>query len=220
MRVHIQIPRQNRIVARLPLSCAMATCRALFRIAKAVRIGPITTSTCPTFRSAEKKSLMHCEKAKPSDVTSNSWLTVKRSSGCNVCFFLGMLMMQASTTDAHEFITTKITWAREISRVFNRRCISCHRQWRTSLRPRCLSTSAALGGGHQTGSAGAAYAPLGSDKRIRRFPRRGWVDRDGDCSHFELGGRWGSTGRSDSVAQADQGECGSVRRRQKQGRSC
>jgi len=36
-------------------------------------------------------------------------------------------MLWASATDAHEFITTKITWAREISRVFNRRCISCHR---------------------------------------------------------------------------------------------
>jgi hypothetical protein len=42
-------------------------------------------------------------------------------------FFLGLLMLRASTTDAHEFITTKITWAREISRVFNRRCVSCHR---------------------------------------------------------------------------------------------
>jgi hypothetical protein len=35
-------------------------------------------------------------------------------------------MLWASATDAHEVITTKITWAREISRVFNRRCISCH----------------------------------------------------------------------------------------------
>jgi hypothetical protein len=42
-------------------------------------------------------------------------------------FLLGILMLSPSTTDAHEFITTKITWAREISRVFNRRCVSCHR---------------------------------------------------------------------------------------------
>ena len=28
--------------------------------------------------------------------------------------------------DAHEIITTKITWTREISRVFSRRCFSCH----------------------------------------------------------------------------------------------
>ena len=36
-------------------------------------------------------------------------------------------MFWPSSTDAHEFITTKITWAREISRVFSRRCVSCHR---------------------------------------------------------------------------------------------
>lgn len=37
-----------------------------------------------------------------------------------------MLVLWASATFAHEVITTKITWAREISRVFNRRCIACH----------------------------------------------------------------------------------------------
>jgi hypothetical protein len=37
-----------------------------------------------------------------------------------------MFVLWAAATDAHEVITTKITWAREISRVFNRRCISCH----------------------------------------------------------------------------------------------
>jgi hypothetical protein len=41
---------------------------------------------------------------------------------------LGLLASWSSATGAHEFITTKLTWAREISRVFNRRCISCHHQ--------------------------------------------------------------------------------------------
>src|SRR5690349_3457812 len=41
--------------------------------------------------------------------------------------FLGILLLWCSGTDAHEIITTKITWAREISRVFSRRCLSCHR---------------------------------------------------------------------------------------------
>jgi hypothetical protein len=41
---------------------------------------------------------------------------------------LGLLASWRSAIDAHEFITTKLTWAREISRVFNRRCISCHHQ--------------------------------------------------------------------------------------------
>jgi hypothetical protein len=81
--------------------------------------------TGPTFRSAEKMSLTHCGKAKPSDVSSNGWVTVK-CQWVQCLFLLGLLMLRASTTNAHEFITTKITWAREISRVFNRRCISCH----------------------------------------------------------------------------------------------
>ena len=83
-------------------------------------------SICPTFRSAEKKSLAYCGQAKPSDVTSNSSLTGKLQR-MQCLFLLGILMLSPSTTDAHEFITTKITWAREISRVFNRRCVSCHR---------------------------------------------------------------------------------------------
>ena len=89
--------------------------------------------TCPTVRSVEEKSLQHCGKAKPSDGTSNRWLTPRRlldglaRRRIQRLFLTGMLLFSASAADAHEFITTKITWAREISRVFNRRCISCHR---------------------------------------------------------------------------------------------
>lgn len=39
---------------------------------------------------------------------------------------LGMLGLWGSRAAAHEVITTNITWGREISRVFTRRCISCH----------------------------------------------------------------------------------------------
>jgi len=39
---------------------------------------------------------------------------------------LGLVVLSALPMNAHEFITTNITWNREISRVFHRRCISCH----------------------------------------------------------------------------------------------
>ena len=76
--------------------------------------------TFPRLRSAGRRSLTHCGKGKRSSVTSNSqW--------ARCLFLLGMLLFWVSVADAHEIITTKITWAREISRVFNRRCLSCHR---------------------------------------------------------------------------------------------
>ena len=34
----------------------------------------------------------------------------------------------AGLAQAHEPITTKLTWTREISRIFYRRCVSCHRE--------------------------------------------------------------------------------------------
>ena len=37
------------------------------------------------------------------------------------------------TVRSHETITTKITWSREISRIFIKRCISCHHQGGTSF---------------------------------------------------------------------------------------
>jgi len=40
------------------------------------------------------------------------------------CLLVAVLCCPA--TEAHEVITTKITWGREISRVFNRRCLGCH----------------------------------------------------------------------------------------------
>lgn len=37
-----------------------------------------------------------------------------------------VVVLSCPATDAHEVITTKITWGRETSRVFNRRCLGCH----------------------------------------------------------------------------------------------
>ena len=42
-----------------------------------------------------------------------------------------LLVTSLSWSDAmwaHDLITTKITWSREISRIFYRRCASCHYQ--------------------------------------------------------------------------------------------
>jgi hypothetical protein len=126
---HIRILSQNRRVATLLCDVAVSrmhqNCNAHQHRANHRCIGPVV-------RSAEEKSLMHCGKVKLSGVTSRCCLTVKRlvrglaRQRVQCLFLLGMLMLSASATDAHEFITTKITWAREISRVLNRRCISCH----------------------------------------------------------------------------------------------
>jgi hypothetical protein len=132
VRVYIQIPsRQNRIVV---------TIAALLRTGAVQSIRPnrgdrqhrgYQRCTCPTIRS-EKRSLTHYGKGKPNHATSNSWLTLKRlldrltHHWAQCLSLLGMLILWAPATDAHEVITTKITWGREISRVFSRRCISCH----------------------------------------------------------------------------------------------
>ena len=44
----------------------------------------------------------------------------------NLIRFLALLGI-AVTAQAHDFITTNITWTREISRIFYARCASCHR---------------------------------------------------------------------------------------------
>jgi hypothetical protein len=37
-----------------------------------------------------------------------------------------------SSASGHDYITTKITWSQEISRIFFKRCSGCHRQGRTA----------------------------------------------------------------------------------------
>ena len=114
MRVHFQIPSQNRVVATIGDVPGTRPIRET-RQQRADHRCP-----GPTFRSARKGSPTYRLKGKATSVASGNQ-RVQR------LFLLGMLMFWPSSTDAHEFITTKITWAREISRVFSRRCVSCHR---------------------------------------------------------------------------------------------
>jgi hypothetical protein len=37
-------------------------------------------------------------------------------------------LLVGASAPAHDFITTKLTWSREVSRIFYRRCINCHRE--------------------------------------------------------------------------------------------
>jgi hypothetical protein len=132
VRAHVPIPNQNRIVV---------TVAGFLRNGAVPSLRPNRGDredrsdhrcTAPTARSTKKGSRIHYGKGKPGHVTSNSWLTLKRlldrllHHGVQRLCLLGMLMLRVSATDAHELITTKITWGREISRVFSRRCISCH----------------------------------------------------------------------------------------------
>ena len=131
MKAHIQILSQNRMVTTNATVLRDGDVGA-HPNRQTIQQRADPDCTFPTVRSVEEKSLKHCGKAKPGDGPSNRWLTprgllhglARRRVQC--LFLTGMLLFSASTADAHEFITTKITWAREISRVFNRRCISCH----------------------------------------------------------------------------------------------
>src|SRR5689334_16103235 len=41
------------------------------------------------------------------------------------CLIAALLGLSLSTASAHDIITTKLTYTRDISRIFNRRCVSC-----------------------------------------------------------------------------------------------
>jgi hypothetical protein len=129
VRVPIQIPSQNRIVVTIVVLPRDGVVQS---IRPNRGDGGDHRCTVPTVRSAGKRSLTHYDKGKPTHVTCNSGLTVKRllerlaHYWAQCLSLLGTLLLWASATDAHEVITTKITWGREISRVFTRRCISCH----------------------------------------------------------------------------------------------
>ena len=95
----------------------------------------VTTATVPSndVVGIIRSSLGSCESIRLSPGRSNQYVVKSSFSGRLACRWarrlslLGMLMLWCSGADAHEIITTKITWAREISRVFSRRCLSCHR---------------------------------------------------------------------------------------------
>jgi len=43
------------------------------------------------------------------------------------CFALALTILTTARTAAHDPITTKVTWSKEISRIVERRCAGCHR---------------------------------------------------------------------------------------------
>ena len=47
--------------------------------------------------------------------------------------FALILVGLAATVQAHEFYSTKLTWTRDISRIFYKRCASCHREGGSSF---------------------------------------------------------------------------------------
>jgi hypothetical protein len=46
-------------------------------------------------------------------------------------FFLMMGFVAICSLQAHDPITTKLTWTQEISRIVNKRCVSCHADFKT-----------------------------------------------------------------------------------------
>lgn len=44
-----------------------------------------------------------------------------------------VILAHTAVLRAHEPITTKLTWTREISRIFNKRCVQCHRENGTAM---------------------------------------------------------------------------------------
>src|SRR5262245_289317 len=41
---------------------------------------------------------------------------------------LALILMSLGIAEAHDIITTKITWSKEVSRLIYKRCASCHRE--------------------------------------------------------------------------------------------
>src|SRR5216683_417963 len=46
---------------------------------------------------------------------------------------VALLTLSLGIAQAHDVITTKITWSKEISRLFFKRCASCHREGGSSF---------------------------------------------------------------------------------------
>jgi len=114
--MHIRTPSQNHIVisiAAVPFDGAVPRIRSN-RGERHHR--PDRRCTYPTVQLTRKGAAVK----RLLDGLTRQW------ARCVIC--LGMVMLGASPTEAHEIITTKITWGREISRVFSRRCFSCHQK--------------------------------------------------------------------------------------------
>ena len=57
-------------------------------------------------------------------VVATPWLL--RAVACAVVGAAAMLAVLPPPLEAHEIITTRLTWTEQISRIFHQRCISCH----------------------------------------------------------------------------------------------
>jgi hypothetical protein len=70
-----------------------------------------------------------------------------------LCAFASLCVCLPAFVDAHDIVTTPVTWNREISRIFHSRCVSCHREggpafslteykesfpWRTAIKEEVL----------------------------------------------------------------------------------
>src|SRR5262245_28329387 len=53
--------------------------------------------------------------------------------GAVFCTFVPLWFCISLTLDAHDIVTTPVTWNREISRIFYSRCVACHREGGTSF---------------------------------------------------------------------------------------
>jgi hypothetical protein len=77
-----------------------------------------------------------------------------RAGGHSLAFLLSLILLPLFTpVSAHDVITTKVTWNREISRIFYSKCVACHREggsafamteykdtfpWRTAIKEEVL----------------------------------------------------------------------------------
>lgn len=52
-----------------------------------------------------------------------------------VALALAVASLQPGAVQAHELITTRLTWTEHISRIFFRRCVSCHREGASAPMP-------------------------------------------------------------------------------------
>ena len=79
----------------------------------------------------------------------------------------------ALCADAHDRITTRVTWDREIAPIFSARCVECHRAGgRSTIAAGDVPAGAAVGGRDQGRSADATDAEVERGARIRRLRER------------------------------------------------
>ena len=83
-----------------------------------------------------------------------------------------LIFATLTAVQAHDIITTKITFSKEISRLINKRCATCHHEGGSSLFANHLRIRPGLGQSHWRRSVGAPHASLGGGERLWRVSRR------------------------------------------------